>query len=58
MLVSANGGGVGVGVGVGFGVAASAPIGEAPVGPLVGAEHAAIRGSISNGTRARRFKRA
>jgi hypothetical protein len=38
-------------------VAASAPTGEAPVDPLVGAEHAAIRGSTSSGTRARRFKR-
>jgi hypothetical protein len=47
-----------VGVGVGAGVAACAATGEPPVGPLVGAEHAAIRGSISNGTRARRFKRA
>jgi hypothetical protein len=57
MLVSARAGGVGVGVGVGFGVAASAPTGEAPVGPLVGAEHAAISGNRSSGTRARRFKR-
>jgi hypothetical protein len=59
MLVraSAGGVGVGVGVGVGFGVAASAPTGEAPVVPLVGAEQAAMRGNIRSGTRARRFKR-
>src|ERR1700716_1600607 len=55
MLDSASAGGVGVGVGVGFGVA-TAPTGEAVVGPLVGAEHPAIRGTISSGTRARRFK--
>jgi hypothetical protein len=56
--LSAGGVGVGVGAGVGFGVgAACAATGEAPVGPLVGAEHAAIRGSISIGMRGLRFKR-
>jgi hypothetical protein len=55
MLVRLSAGGVGVGVGVG--VAAWAAIGEPPVGPPVGAEQAAIKGIMSNGTRARRFKR-
>src|ERR1700682_6480420 len=57
MLARLSGGGVGVGVGVGVGLAACAATGELPVGPLVGAEHAAIKGSISSGTRVRRFKR-
>src|SRR6266581_3907482 len=59
ILVRLSAGGVGVGVGVGFGVgaAARAATGDAPVGPLTGAAHAATRGSTSSGTRARRFKR-
>jgi hypothetical protein len=38
-------------------VAARAATGDAPVGPLSGAEHAATRGSMKSGTRARRLKR-
>src|SRR2546421_12627419 len=59
ILVRLSSGGVGVGVGVGFGVGlgARAATGDAPVGPLSGAEHAAERARRSSGTRARRFKR-
>src|SRR2546430_6271438 len=59
ILVRLSSGGVGVGVGVGFGVgvAARAATGDAPVGPLSGAEHAAERASTSSGTRARRVQR-
>src|SRR2546429_9789428 len=58
ILVRLSSGGVGVGVGVGFGVglAARAATGDAPVGPLSGAEHAAERASSSTGAGARRFK--
>jgi hypothetical protein len=55
--LSAGGVGVGVGVGAGVGVAACAAIGELAVGPPLGAEHAATRGSMNSGARARRFKR-